>query len=143
MSELTIRPTTKFLKAWAVLVLLVVLVAWIAHFAGEIPQIWIPAVVSISLVSPLMHWVKLRTTVTVLTADRLRSETGLFGKSTHSLVLSRIQDVGVNQSLFQRMCNVGDVWIETAGAASRIMVENIDAPHSVVERILAGAKQGF
>ncbi len=140
MADLTIRPTTKFVRAWAAVVALVVLAAWIAYFAGQIPQLWIPAVLSALTLSPVSQWLKLRMRLTVLSADRLHSESGFLGKATHTLVLSRIQDVGVNQTIFQRICDVGDVWIETAGAASRIMIESIDAPHTVVERVLEAAR---
>jgi uncharacterized membrane protein YdbT with pleckstrin-like domain len=142
MNDLTIRPTVKFLRIQAILVLLVVLAAWVAFLAKQIDKIWLPAALSVFVVLPLGKWIRIQTSVTVLSADKLRSETGLFGKATHNLVLSRIQDVGVNQSLFQRMFDIGDVWIETAGAASRIMIENIDSPNTIAERILEASRHG-
>jgi len=142
MDELLIRPTRKFLRLWAGVVGLAVLGVWAAYFAGRIPLVAIPALFSLVLFSPLAQWLRVMRTFSVLTADRLRSETGIVGKSTHSLILSRIQDVGVNQTVVQRIFNVGDVWIESAGTASRIALANVDNPHRLLELILEGAKRG-
>ena len=39
------------------------------------------------------------------------------------------------QSLTQRMMNVGDMSIETAGESSRLVVENLDAPRQLAEQL--------
>ena len=106
----------KFWYSGAGAVGLLVLAAWTAFvFERRLTLIWQPALVSLLLLWPFARWIRIRTTLTVLAADRLRSETGVLSKSTRNLMLSRIQDVGVQQSLGQRVLNVGDVWIETAG----------------------------
>jgi uncharacterized membrane protein YdbT with pleckstrin-like domain len=51
-----------------------------------------------------------------------------------------VQDVRAIQSLWQRLFNVGDLAIETAGEYSRLLVENLDRPQELAEQItdLAG-----
>ena len=98
-----------------------------------------PAAASALLLWPLAKWIPIRFTVTTLTSDRLRSETGILSKSTRNLMLARVQDVGVNQSLFQRITGVGDIWIETAGASSRVVLSNIDQPQKIADLLLDAA----
>lgn len=68
--------------------------------------------------------------------DRLRFESGLLSKSTRTMELSKIQDVRVDQTLGQRMLDIGDLSLETAGETSRIVMRSIDRPHEAADRIL-------
>jgi uncharacterized membrane protein YdbT with pleckstrin-like domain len=125
-------------------VLLIVLAAWTLFvFEKYLLHIWEPAVVSMLLLWPLSRWVRIRMNLTVLTGDRLRSETGVLSKSTRNLMLSRIQDIGVDQSLSQRIFNVGNIWIETAGASSRVFLHDIDSPRKVADEILDRARRAY
>jgi len=119
----------------------IVLASWTAFvFETWLMRIWEPAVISLLLLWPFSRWVRNRMNLTVLTSDRLRSETGVLAKSTRNLMLSRIQDVGVEQSISQRIFNVGNIWIETAGASSRILLHNVDAPQKIADLILERAR---
>lgn len=68
--------------------------------------------------------------------DRLRYESGVFSKSTRTMELTKIQDVRVDQTLGQRMLNIGNLSLETAGESSRIVMRSIDNPHAAADRIL-------
>lgn len=68
--------------------------------------------------------------------DRLRYEAGLFSKTTRSIELAKVQDVRVDQTLGQRMLNIGDLSLETAGGASRIVMQSIDRPQEAADHIL-------
>ena len=68
--------------------------------------------------------------------DRLRYEAGVLSKSTRTMELTKIQDVRVDQTLGQRMLDVGDLSLETAGETSRIVMRSIDNPHAASDRIL-------
>ena len=72
--------------------------------------------------------------------DRLRYESGLFSKTTRTIELVKVQDVRVEQSLGQRMVNLGDLSLETAGGTSRIEIDSIDSPQEAAEHILALAQ---
>jgi uncharacterized membrane protein YdbT with pleckstrin-like domain len=67
---------------------------------------------------------------------RLRFESGLFTKTTRIMELRKVQDVRVEQNLFQRMLNTGTIAIETAGESSGIVMVNIDRPQFVADTIL-------
>jgi len=50
-----------------------------------------------------------------------------------------VQDVRVDQSLGQRLLQIGNLSIETAGEASRLTMENIDNPQQVADEIIDAA----
>ncbi len=142
MDDIEIRPTIKFVRVGAILIDAMVLVAWGAYAFGVIHIIWIPAVLSVLILWPLVIWMGIRSNVTVLTADRIRSESGILSRSTRNLMFSRVQDVGIFQSLSSRIFNVGDIWIETAGASGRVVLHSIDSPREVADKILERARSG-
>ena len=81
-----------------------------------------------------------RMTNLTIEGDRLRFETGLLSKSSRVMELSKIQDVRVDQSLTQRMLNVGNISLETAGETSRITMPSIDNPREAADHILSLAR---
>jgi uncharacterized membrane protein YdbT with pleckstrin-like domain len=83
-----------------------------------------------------------RFTKTSITGDRLRFESGMTSKTTRNIQISKIQDVRVDQRMSQRMFNVGDLSIETAGEASRLTVHNVDGPQALADEILNRAQRG-
>jgi uncharacterized membrane protein YdbT with pleckstrin-like domain len=141
MNEIQIRPTEKFVRAGAILLAFCTVVAWGCLFAVPETPKWLPIAVTLTLLWPLARWIPIRFNVTTLTADRLRVETGVLSKTTRTLMLSRVQDVGVTQSLGQRMLNVGNVWLENAGESGRVVLANIDSPQRIADQILDRAQQ--
>jgi uncharacterized membrane protein YdbT with pleckstrin-like domain len=138
--ELTIQPSAKFLKAaW--------LLTGVVVMALEAVCLWLGAPVLLMLAPPLLllwpaaHAVGRRFTRTVIAGDRLRYETGLTSKSTRTIQLSKIQDVRVDQSLKQRIFNVGDLSIETAGETSRLTIPMVDNPQSLADEIMNRAQR--
>ena len=68
--------------------------------------------------------------------DRLRYEAGFLSKTTRTMELSKVQDVRVDQTVGQRMLNIGNLSLETAGESSRIVMPSVDRPHEAADRIL-------
>ena len=142
MEDIVVRPTIKFVRAGAILIDGIALAAWGGFAFGVIHTIWIPALLSALILWPVVIWLGIRSHVTVITDDRIRSESGILSRSTSNLMLSRIQDVGVFQSFSNRIFNVGDIRIETAGASSRVVLHSIDSPREVADKILERARIG-
>jgi uncharacterized membrane protein YdbT with pleckstrin-like domain len=137
--DLTIRPTAKFIKAGAILVSLVFLaleigclVSWNAKVGSALIMIAPPLL----FLWPLSRALRRQYTKTTLTGDRLRYESGMAAKTTRNIQISKIQDVRVDQRVSQRMFNVGDISIETAGESSRLTVPNVDDPQALADEIL-------
>jgi len=68
--------------------------------------------------------------------DRLRYEAGFLSKTTRTMELSKVQDVRVDQTMGQRMLNIGNLSLETAGESSRIVMPSVDRPHEAADKIL-------
>ena len=110
---------------------------WIvAQPQGPIP-IWAPMTIPVVLAMFVaIRHIRRRMTLITITTDRLRYEAGLFSKTTHVVELVKVQDVRIDQTFVQRVFNIGDISIETAGGSSRIDLTSIDNPQDAAEHIL-------
>ena len=143
MPDLTVRPTAKYIKAGVIL-------AAIAFVALEgAYYMWLTASTPLLMVLPLAVFIwpasraaRRRFTKAVVTGDRLRYEAGLVSKSTRTIQLANVQDVRVDQRLLQRIFNVGDLSIETAGETSRLTIPNVDDAQALADEILNRSKRG-
>ena len=145
MPDIVIRPTAKFLKAGAIAAAVVFLgleIAYLALWASQYPYHWVMILPPLVLLWPAVRWLRWQATRTVVTGDRLRYETGLASKSTRTIQLSKLQDVRVEQRLTQRMFNVGNLSIETAGEASRLTLVAVDDPHKLADEIMNRSQAG-
>ena len=142
MADLTIRPTAKFLKAGAVLAGLVFLgleILIVTSWTGTSLLLLAPVLI---LVWPAVKALERRFTRAVISGDRLRYETGITSKSTRTIQLTKVQDVKVDQSLMQRLFNIGNISIETAGETSRLTIANVDGAQELADEILNRAQRG-
>ena len=143
MEDTVIRPTMKFIKLGYALVLLVIVAAVIG--ASMLPQDdaqyrpWAMGLPVLLLIWPIRRHIQRNFTKGTISGDKLRYEVGAFGKTTRNISLPKVQDVRVDQSASQRMFDIGDLSIETAGEASRLTIRNIDQPQSVADQVLAAS----
>lgn len=139
MADVVIRPTMKFIKAGYAAVLLVILAAIIVHYkyiADQHPTPWLPIGSLVLLFWPIKRHIQRQTVILTIAGEKLRYETGLASKSTRIIQLPKVQDVRVVQSMFERMADVGDISIETAGENSRLIVQGLDRPRELAEQII-------
>jgi uncharacterized membrane protein YdbT with pleckstrin-like domain len=144
VSDLTIQPTAKFIKAGVIVTVLVIVaieVAWITVWTGA-PTGWWNALPVLLLAWPGARALRRRLTKTTITGDRLRYETGLATKSTRNIQVSKIQDVRVDQHLLQRLFDIGDLSIETAGESSRLTIHNVDSPQALADELMNRVQRG-
>ena len=144
MSEVTIRPTAKFIKAGAVLAAIVFLgleIAYLAKWRDQAPA-WVMIFPALILLWPAARALRRQYTKAVISGDRLRYEVGAASKTTRNIQLTKVQDVRVDQGLFQRLVNVGNLSIETAGETSRLTIPNVDAPQQLADELLTRAQRG-
>lgn len=141
MADIVIRPSMKLIKTGYVCALLVVCAAVFVHYKYLVHQYpqqrypYLPLVSLLILLWPIKRHLRRQTVKLTIAGDKLRYETGLASKSTRIIQLPKVQDVRVIQSLTQRLLNVGDVSIETAGENSRLVVENLDGPQQLAEQL--------
>jgi uncharacterized membrane protein YdbT with pleckstrin-like domain len=142
MAEMIIRPTMKYIYLGYALAIIVVVVSIVGlehiHMPPRIPlalQPWIPFLPVLLLWLPIKRHLLNRLTKITILNDRLRYEVGILSKTTRTVLISRVQDVTVAQSIGQRIMGVGDVSIETAGKESWETFCNIDRPHEIANHI--------
>ncbi|MBV9503473.1 MAG: PH domain-containing protein [Acidobacteriia bacterium] len=139
MPDFILRPTAKFLKLGTIAAALVFLGLEIAYFSAwrEIESLkFLPLIVPLILLWPLARWLRWRSTKAMISGDRLRYQIGMAARSTRTIQLSKIQDVRVDQGVWQRMFDIGDISLETSGETSRLTIGNVDRPQTVADELL-------
>jgi membrane protein YdbS with pleckstrin-like domain len=137
-----LRQSLKGVKlAYALIVILAAGMYWLrSEYRPDVPA-WAPIVLpgALLLLTMIRH-IRRRTTKLAVVGERIRYEAGLFSKTTRIIELTKVQDVRVDQTLSQRMVNVGNLSLETAGESSRIVMTSIDGPKEAAEQILELAR---
>ena len=130
-----IRPTMKFITLGYIVALL--MVAGVSAITAEkqLPW-WVPFGAAVLFLAwPLEHHMRRQASKILILDDRLRYERGFLGKTTRTILISKIQDITVHQTLGQRFFGVGDLSIETAGEASGLTLQDIDGPQRIADHI--------
>src|ERR1035437_9028495 len=126
----------------AVLVFLAGEIAWYPQGRDNDKLQFVPFIALLVLIWPLPGALRRQFTKTTISGDRLHYETGVFSKTTRTIQLSKLQDLRVDQTFAQRMFGVGNLSIETAGAASWEAIRDVDNPQRVADEILNRAQHG-
>lgn len=81
-------------------------------------------------------WLKRSSTVMRVYDERLTMETGVLAKRLVEIYIADIRAVEIEQSLWQRIVNIGDLRIDTAGASDdELSALGIPRPRAVYDRI--------
>lgn len=143
MLAMLLRPSLKFVKLSYVFCLVLAVALGVYLLAVKDHREWtiygfvLPA---IFLLFTVVRHIKRRQVKVTITGDRLRYEAGFFSKTTRTIELIKVQDVRVEQSFGQRMVNLGDLSLETAGGTSRIEIDSVDSPKEAADHILSLAQ---
>jgi len=145
MEEITIRPSLKLIRLgyWVTGLVVAGSVAgyYAAGWSGQIP-LWVAFLPGVLWLWPLRRHISRQCTRLAVSGGRLRLESGVFSRSTRLLPLSKVQDVRVEQTFWQRLLDTGDLFVETAGEAGQLSMSGVDAPHRVSKEILRAASGG-
>jgi uncharacterized membrane protein YdbT with pleckstrin-like domain len=143
MPDTIVRPSVKLIKLtyWLSLLLAAAILGY--SFVDGAPRNirWLLLLPGLILVCAVVAHLRRLLTKLTIADERLRYESGMLSKSTRTMELRKVQDVRVDQSIVQRMLNLGNLSIETAGETSRMTIVNIDQPNHVAENILNAAHQ--
>jgi uncharacterized membrane protein YdbT with pleckstrin-like domain len=149
MAEMIIRPTMKFIYMGYTVAVLIVVALVVAMERIQLPpwipspwQPWIPWLPVLLLLWPLERHLRNRFTKMTILDDRLRYERGILGRTTRTVLISRVQDVTVHQRVGQRIFGVGDLSIETAGKSSWEAIVKIDRPQEIADHINEHSQRG-
>src|SRR5215475_2182560 len=142
----TVRPTMIFVWMRYLFATLVVIataaIAGTLHYKkpdaidGLVAFIIIAAVAVVAFFFPVYrHILRLREVYT-LTNHKLVMRYGLIAKIFRNIPLGKIQDVTVTASVFQRLLNLGNIEIDSASEAGKIILDDIHFPDRYANMIL-------
>ena len=131
MANTTIYPSLKPLIPIYLLgaILFVIMLDYIA--SSHSPHWWIVLLPLLIDVWAVAKHLALRTTKLIIEGDLIKYESGFASKQQRTIVIQKLQDVRVDQSMLERMMGIGSLSLETAGETSRLTINAIDNPGQI------------
>ena len=113
------RSMVSFYVKWFIIALIPGVVSQVLETTGVIDDartsyFW-PLTIILLLLTVLIGWLRRIDTQYVVTNKRIHIRSGILSRRDHSTQHARIQNVNTDQSIIDRMLNVGDVDFDTAG----------------------------
>ncbi len=142
MADLVIQPTRKYVRFKYTTVIIAFCIAVFLHvnyLEGRVTGWWLIAP-ALLFVWPIAGEMRRRFTKITITGDKLHYDSGVIAKTTRTIQVSKVQDVRVDQSVWQRLMGVGTLSIETAGETSRLTIADIDDPRAVADQLVEASQ---
>jgi len=139
----TLRPTLIFvLVRYIVAALVVIATAALmgvlsSRVNGQVAFLVILGVAIIAFSNPIYKHILRKREVYTLTNHKLEMRYGLIAKIVRNIPLRNIQDVTVTASVWQRLLKLGDIEIDSASEAGKIILDDIHNPDRYANMILA------
>jgi len=105
-------------------------------FTGVVSFVVIFVVGVIAFAPPVYKHLLRRREVYTLTNHKLEMRYGLLSKTVRNIPLSKIQDVTVTASFWQRLIHIGDIEIDSASEMGKIILDDIHHPERYANLIL-------
>ncbi len=86
------------------------------------------AAVAIAGLWLIVVWIRWQSTSYTLTDQRIKIETGVFGRQSKMIPIDRVQDCTTKQSLIGRMLGYGRVEVDAAGAQGAEVLDHLPNP---------------
>jgi uncharacterized membrane protein YdbT with pleckstrin-like domain len=83
----------------------------------------------------IVVWVRWQSTAYTLTDQRIKIETGVFGRSSKTIPIDRIQDATTKQTVFGRMLGYGRVEVDAAGAQGAEVLDHMPNPGAFRDQV--------
>lgn len=77
------------------------------------------------LYGSLRPYLKWRTTLYVLTSDRIITRYGVLSRAGRDIPLSRVNDVSFSHNLFERILRTGTLTVESAGERGQLVLRDV------------------
>jgi membrane protein YdbS with pleckstrin-like domain len=133
----TVRPTMVFIKTgYALAVIAGIALVFLLASLNVPASISIPLALALLLIPAYYHIRSSRIRYTV-TDYKLQIDKGLIARTTRNIPLSKVQDVTVSASIFQRMLGYGDIIVDNASdAGGSTELHNINNPRHYADLLL-------
>ena len=133
----TVRPTLIFIKLGYVLAMLgAITIVFLLALIDVPAYISIPIGLALLLI-PAYYHIRRNMIRYSVTESTLEIDTGLVARTTRNIPLSKIQDVTVSASVFQRILGFGDVIVDNASeVGGTTILHNISNPRHYADLLL-------
>jgi uncharacterized membrane protein YdbT with pleckstrin-like domain len=134
-----------FVAKQLLLPLVVIVLVVIADFAiksnAGAREIATLAVVAIALLWLIVVWIRWQSVTYTLTDQRIKIETGVFGRQSKMIPIDRVQDCTTRQSLFGRMLGYGRVEVDAAGAQGAEVLVHLPNPGAFRDQVFVQSER--
>ena len=93
------------------------------------------AVMALALLWLIVVWVRWQSTTYTLTDQRIKIETGVFGRQEKVIPIDRVQDCTTRMSVLGRMLGYGRVEIDAAGAQGAEVLNHLPNPGAFRDQV--------
>jgi uncharacterized membrane protein YdbT with pleckstrin-like domain len=144
-----LRPTMIFVYVRYAISALVVLamaalMGWLRlkdYATDQIALLVLTATGLIAFAMPVYQHILRRREVYTLTNHKLEMRYGLIARNLRNIPLTKIQDVTVISSVWQRLLRIGDILIDSASETGKIHLDDIPTPERYADMILAALRR--
>src|SRR5438132_12255601 len=98
-------------------------------------------VVAIAVVWFVVVWIRWQSISYTLTDQRIKIETGVFGRQSKMIPIDRIQDCTTRMSLMGRMLGYGRVEVDAAGAQGAEVLKHLPHPGSCRDQVFVQSER--
>jgi uncharacterized membrane protein YdbT with pleckstrin-like domain len=128
------------IKSLVIPVLVLVLVAiadvsFLATSGHHIRTYLTLAVIALTLLWLIVVWIRWRSVTYTLTDQRIKIESGVFGRSEKVIPIDRVQDCTTRQSVVGRIFGYGRVEVDAAGAQGAEVLEHLPSPGAFRDQV--------
>lgn len=92
-------------------------------------------VLAIALLWLIVVWIRWQSTAYTLTDQRIKIETGVFGRQEKIIPIDRVQDCTTKMSLLGRMLGYGRVEVDAAGAQGAEVLDHLPNPGAFRDQV--------
>jgi uncharacterized membrane protein YdbT with pleckstrin-like domain len=98
-------------------------------------------VVALALLWLIVVWIRWQSTAYTLTDQRIKIETGVFGRQEKVIPIDRVQDCTTRMSVFGRMLGYGRVEIDAAGAQGAEVLDHLPDPGTFRDQVFVESEK--
>jgi uncharacterized membrane protein YdbT with pleckstrin-like domain len=99
------------------------------------------AAVAIAGLWLIVVWIRWQSISYTLTDQRIKIETGVFGRSSKIIPIDRIQDCTTKQTLFGRILGYGRVEVDAAGAQGAEVLDHLPQPGTFRDQVFVQSER--
>src|SRR5579864_2883596 len=99
------------------------------------------AAVALALLWLIVVWIRWQSISYTLTDQRIKIESGVFGRSEKIIPIDRVQDCTTRQSIVGRMLGYGRVEVDAAGAQGAEVLEHLPNPGTFRDQVFVQSEK--